>query len=74
MQKRYGNRSLKEVLQTKEYERIRQLMPTRFSSLDDLPTAKELADLSDEELFQKADTFKAPEWIGRLQNFKKDIE
>lgn len=43
MQK-YGNRSLEEVLQTKEYERIRQLMPIRFSSLDYLPKAEDLKD------------------------------
>ena len=37
-----------------ERARLQAMMPTRFSSLDDLPTAKELADLSDEELFQEA--------------------
>ena len=41
----------KAIIPQDELNRLQEMMPTRFGSLGDLPSAQELADLSDEDLF-----------------------
>lgn len=41
------------ILSPAEHSRLEAMMPTRFCSLDDLPSIEELADLSDEDLFEE---------------------